>query len=501
VTNDIGVPGAQGFGVGVYPGALPAGFATLPGTSDPASPNYGNYLYDDGSVMVWVPAFFYKIAGNGGVDVQPESAFASVAAATLAGYALHRAFYDGGSVKRGFFVDKHKCSKTARGTGYVASSVANGLPLSAHADHNPVADITAAGANNYAATLDAPKGRGDANGAYDAASPFFCCSRFIRGALALLSLAHGQAATSTTHCAWYDAGGAKNFPKGCNNNALGDANDAEVSYVSDGYSNCGKTGSGTPAGKVAHNGQACGVVDLNGLVWEVSTGITCVAEAQAIEGITQANPAVATITGHGWSTGDIVEIYSVVGMTEVNSRLYTITAVDANTFSLDGCDSTAFTAYASGGTARKGSWYAAALATAMKDFTSGNTTATDHWGAAGVAAMMEAIHPAFETAYSAGNGYTQKFGDGAGQVLSAAVSGEGWALTGLGLPQDAGGLSTAGTNLFGQDYYYQRATDQLALLSGGSWVYSSDAGVWAALWNNARNNSDVHVGFRAACYL
>jgi hypothetical protein len=57
--NNIGVPGQQGFGVGIAP-ELPAGFSRLFGTEDPASADYGNYLYSDGSVMCYVPAFFYK---------------------------------------------------------------------------------------------------------------------------------------------------------------------------------------------------------------------------------------------------------------------------------------------------------------------------------------------------------------------------------------------------------------------------------------------------------
>ena len=58
----IGIPGQLGFGVGVCPGdILPAGFTPLPGYADLVSPNYGNYQFRDGSVMVWVPKFFYRI--------------------------------------------------------------------------------------------------------------------------------------------------------------------------------------------------------------------------------------------------------------------------------------------------------------------------------------------------------------------------------------------------------------------------------------------------------
>jgi hypothetical protein len=104
--NYIGKPGDQGFGVGICP-ALPAGYSALYGATDPASNNYGNYQFSDGSVMVWVPAFYYKVGtGTNGlainrVDVKPWLAFADVAAANADGYALHRAFYNAGVVQAG----------------------------------------------------------------------------------------------------------------------------------------------------------------------------------------------------------------------------------------------------------------------------------------------------------------------------------------------------------------------------------------------------------------
>ena len=70
----------------------------------------------------------------------------------------------------------------------------------------------------------------------------------------------------------------------------------------------------------------------------------------AITGITQANPAVVTTsTAHGLSNGASHWLYDVVGMTEVNGNTYTTANVTANTFELSGVDSTAFTAYTSGG--------------------------------------------------------------------------------------------------------------------------------------------------------
>lgn len=37
----------------------------------------------------------------------------------------------------------------------------------------------------------------------------------------------------------------------------------------------------------------------------------------------------------------------------------------------------------------------------------------------------------------------------------------------------------------------------LCLIVGANWSNGSNAGVWAANWNNARTNSNDNVGFRA----
>lgn len=265
--NDIGTPGAQGFGVGICP-APPAGMSRMAGTLDVASTNYGNYQYSDGSIMCWIPAFFYKwgTGANGlpinDVSIKPRHAFATVADANAAGFALHRAFYDGGAEKSGFFVDKYLWSNN----GGVASSVAGANPISSAADHNPFSGLSGAPANAYYGAIAVAKTRG---------ADFFCSSRFIFSALALLAYAHGRASQSATYCAWYHV--TNNFPKGCNNNALRDINDTGVLYTSTGhatYPNCAKTGSGVPFQKTTHNGQSCGVADLNGSMWEITPGLT-----------------------------------------------------------------------------------------------------------------------------------------------------------------------------------------------------------------------------------
>ena len=257
-TDLIGTAGTQGFGVGSYNGTLPSGFSALTGSADKTSANYGNYQYTDGSIMCWIPAFYYSLSGNT-ITIKGLDTYATESAANAAGYALHRAFYNGGSVKTGFFVDKYLCSNKSS----IASSVVNGNPLSSAAAHNPFAGLTGTPANDLSGAYAAVKTRGTA---------FFPMSVFIHGALAMLSVAHGQAASADTYCAWYDSNGVINFPKGCTNDALKDVNDTSVTFTTDGYLNCAKTGSGSNLAKTAHNGQTCGVVDLNGLIYEVVIG-------------------------------------------------------------------------------------------------------------------------------------------------------------------------------------------------------------------------------------
>jgi hypothetical protein len=455
----IGTAGEVGFGVGVCPfDILPSGMVGLTGYAQIGHDNYGNYQYADGSIMVWIPKYYYKItAGTNTIKIKGTDTFADETAANASGYAIHRTFIDGGIEQKGFFIDKYMYSKNAMGAGFVASSIKNGDPISTIAAHNPVADLTACATNHYYQLINAAHARDGVDGATNANSIFCCSSKFHTGALALLSYAHGQAASSVANCAWYHA--TFNYPKGCNNNALGDSDDDTISYTSDGYSNCGKTGSGTPFAKTTHNGQASGVADLNGLMWEVNPGVTCVATAVAIEGITSAATPVFTWTGHSLSVGDYVMILAITQADWANlkNKIWKVaTTPDADTFTLETApDTTGYAAYDAGtdpGTFTKGTWYAAKPETAMKDFTSGNSTATDHWGATGVAAMMEEFTPAFETAYF-GNGFAQRFGSGGNQVLSENIFGTAWLLSGIGFPKDKDGIDTTGTNAFGKDYY------------------------------------------------
>lgn len=84
-------------------------------------------------------------------------------------------------------------------------------------------------------------------------------------------------------------------------------------------------------------------------------GATLLNASKAITAITQANPGVLTSAAHGYANGQVVYIAAIVGMTQLNGRFFKVANQTANTFTLtllDGTavDTTALTAYTSGGT-------------------------------------------------------------------------------------------------------------------------------------------------------
>lgn len=79
---------------------------------------------------------------------------------------------------------------------------------------------------------------------------------------------------------------------------------------------------------------------------------------KVITGVTQANPGVVTSVAHGFVTGDYVIIEEIVGMTQLNSRVYEVVRINADTFSLKtlagtAVDTTAYTAWSSAGFASR----------------------------------------------------------------------------------------------------------------------------------------------------
>lgn len=71
------------------------------------------------------------------------------------------------------------------------------------------------------------------------------------------------------------------------------------------------------------------------------------AATKTISVITKANPAVATSTAHGYSNGDEVAL-DILGMNQLDDRVVRVANVTANTFELEGVDSTLYDTFSSG---------------------------------------------------------------------------------------------------------------------------------------------------------
>ena len=270
--GDIGVPGQMGFGIGLYDGEdlEQLGLTLMEGGADPNNDNYGNYQHTNGSVFCFVPAFCYSftdedanLSSKGTPNafyVRSFTEFEDEADAKQHGYTLHRAFIDGGQTKKGFFIAKYLMGKGCKATK-------GNIPISLVGTGSSDASSQAEGGTGQAwdaLTLSKKLG-----------SQYNCASCFMYSALAMLSYCHGLYAEAADTCAWYDAAQTTNFPKGCNNNALGDTNDVSVKYTNSDTKNKQKpnTGSATPFAKTTHNGQNSGVCDLNGCIWQATTGV------------------------------------------------------------------------------------------------------------------------------------------------------------------------------------------------------------------------------------
>lgn len=74
---------------------------------------------------------------------------------------------------------------------------------------------------------------------------------------------------------------------------------------------------------------------------------SAIAAAKTITAITKASPAVATSTAHGYANGDVIYM-AVQGMWQLDLQTVRVANQTANTFELEGIDSTAFDPFSSG---------------------------------------------------------------------------------------------------------------------------------------------------------
>lgn len=304
-TYTIGIPGELGFGVGAIPNnSIPSGMYAMEGHYDKSSANYGNIIDATGSIMVAIPKFYYKIVGN-------QFLISSV---QYADYVIDRMFINAGEELDYVLVDKYGCGKV---NGIFASK--KGIdPCSTNSAHNPIGALNNAPSNTNGGLYQAVKTRG---------TKHFLTSVFIYSGLARLSKAHSDAGTVAT-CAFKDV--LPYLPKGNNSNSLKDFNDSSVTFTASGYLNCGMSGSGVPFAKTTHNGQACGVADLNGNMYEVasgfirynSTGFLVLKESTDISAIL--NDGLTTGSGGAYDKNlyDTVDLSLLIPANETGSWAY-----------------------------------------------------------------------------------------------------------------------------------------------------------------------------------
>jgi len=512
VGEKVYIEGAAGF-------ALPAGQYTVSAISSTTifkvTSTFNTWTYTANSASIF-----------NSVQIRGQEYYTTEAEANLDGFVLHRAFVNAGAEVDGFFVDKYKWSLTnyADGTAGIASSIALSNPISSNvASKRDGTNPTFAGSfvncksnsqsptDTYGGSFAAAKSRGN---------DFSITPIFVNAALALISLAHGQASTGTALCAWFkeSSAGARDqiFPKG-NNNSGADVTDSACTFTvcDDGYwsarNEARKNGSANSLAKTTHNGQSCGVADLNGNQWEILSGFTTGGYvSKAITGISRESEAIFTIVGHGYITGTKIQIGGAFAPTGWNTliqdKFYTVEKIDADTFKLKYGSTFVNTsaladAYTTGFTSITCDFYALKPTADIKLLTGGNSAATDNFCAAGTPnanflALFEKVDIPLQE-----NGYAFRFGNVKNKVFECtAVHDADWIKACAGLPEDTNSVSTGGANQFGQDYYYQWYLAECAPLRSGNWNNTSGAGVWRLALGTARGDSYSISSGRSCLY-
>jgi hypothetical protein len=97
---------------------------------------------------------------------------------------------------------------------------------------------------------------------------------------------------------------------------------------------------------------------------------------KTITGITKANPAVVSVTAHGYANGDIVILTDVEGMVEVNNLVARVANQASGTFELAGVNSTNFGTFVSGEVAEITAFTTVTQATGV-DFGAGSAEEID----------------------------------------------------------------------------------------------------------------------------
>lgn len=306
----IGLPGLRGFGVGCCrPELLPADIVALPGTYDRFSPTYGNYLHTpSASVVCYLPAHYIDIQSPGNTNAPFFGSKVVISSTQSGNSVLAKAFKNGGSDLAGVFIDKYQGSNVKPdGSGQPNSSTSSRSEFPSSGGifaSRPL--LWPVSATAVSASLRSPFSLCDSTVLNPSATAptnnlggvwALCRTRgadwhpvpiWTRVHLAFLSLAHSQAllntsgvpvSSATTSAAWMDT--APYAPKG-NNNTGSDVNNSDVSFGGLGwageqyraYTGAARIGDLPAVEQTTHNGQLCGIADVNGNQQDICPGLT-----------------------------------------------------------------------------------------------------------------------------------------------------------------------------------------------------------------------------------
>lgn len=315
----IGLAGLKGFGVGCCrPELLPGDIAELPGTTDRFSPNYGNYIHlPSASIVCFLPSHYIDIQAPGNTNAPNYGTKVVISGTQSGNNVLAKAFRNGGGSLAGVFVDKYQGSNCLPdGSGRPNSS--DGLPgtlpssggiLASRPLHWPVSATPISGTLRSPFSLLTSQALNPAQGtpADNYGGVWAACrSRgvdwhpvpiWLRIHLGYLALAHAQAlldgsgapiSNATANSAWMDF--APYAPKGNNNNGT-DVNKTSLVFsrtdiagannvsgfageASRAFTGAARIGTLSAVEHTTHNGQLCGIVDVNGNQWDLTPGLT-----------------------------------------------------------------------------------------------------------------------------------------------------------------------------------------------------------------------------------
>ena len=266
--------GSIGFGVGIAPDEVvqSLGLNEMVGTKNPYHKNFGNYEDATGSIMVWIPKMYVKkshIVEEPYLGLKVEVSFTQ-----KEGFVLPQCFMNAGVEIDGLFVDKYLASAEQG----IAVSKRHRKPISTHISHNPISALgdETSFPNRYDTAYKAAKSRGAKYCIPQASLYTYLCDLGQAHFQRLFEAGNGQ--VDLDKCAWGDK--APYAPRGLDLGAkLQSYDDNSIKWDWDGYTytdgrKCGLTGGVSEANlpKITHNGQANGIVDITGLMWEIASG-------------------------------------------------------------------------------------------------------------------------------------------------------------------------------------------------------------------------------------